>query len=58
MESMSKRKGRNNGEVKPLHLAENSWRYDFRRNWQLYVLFIPVLAYFIIFHYAPMVGLL
>ncbi|MBR3178703.1 MAG: sugar ABC transporter permease [Clostridia bacterium] len=58
MESMSKRKGRNNGEVKPLHLPENSWRYDFRRNWQLYVLFIPVLAYFIIFHYAPMVGLL
>jgi putative aldouronate transport system permease protein len=26
-------------------------------NWQLYVLIAPVLAYFIIFHYAPMYGL-
>ncbi|TDG00927.1 ABC transporter permease [Paenibacillus piri] len=26
-------------------------------NWQLYVLIVPVLAYFIIFHYAPMYGL-
>jgi ABC-type polysaccharide transport system permease subunit len=55
MESMAKRKGK---EAKPLHLNENSWKYDFKHNWQVYVLFIPVLVFFIIFHYAPMVGLL
>lgn len=26
------------------------------RNWNLYLLLVPVLAYFIIFHYAPMYG--
>ena len=26
------------------------------RNWDLYLLLVPVLAYFIIFHYAPMYG--
>lgn len=34
------------------------WKYDFWRNWKLYVIFIPVLVYFAIFHYAPMFGLL
>lgn len=29
---------------------------DLRRNWVLYVMLIPVLAYFIIFHYWPMYG--
>ena len=43
---------------KPLSGKEGSWKYDFSRNKTLYFLFIPVLAYFIIFHYAPMVGLL
>ncbi len=28
-----------------------------RRNWQLYLLLIPVVAYFVVFHYAPMYGL-
>ena len=45
-------------QPKPLRLRENTWKYDFTKNWQLYLLFVPVLAYFIIFHYAPMVGLL
>jgi len=27
-----------------------------RKNWQLYVLFAPVLIYFIVFHYVPMYG--
>lgn len=26
------------------------------RNWELYLLFLPVLAYFIVFHYIPMYG--
>ena len=30
---------------------------DFQMNWRLYLLFLPVLAYFIIFKYAPMAGL-
>ena len=30
---------------------------DFKENWILYVLFLPVLAYFIIFHYIPMSGI-
>ncbi len=27
-----------------------------RKNWQLYLLFLPVLLYFIVFHYVPMYG--
>jgi putative aldouronate transport system permease protein len=30
---------------------------DFRRNYAIYLLFVPVLAYYIIFHYAPIYGL-
>ena len=34
-----------------------SWKRDFRENWILYAMFIPVLTYFVIFHYIPMSGL-
>ena len=54
MESLSKRAP---GKHKALKKPEGTWRYDFRRNWQLYLLFIPVAIYFITFHYAPMFGL-
>ncbi len=37
---------------------EGSWKYDLMQNWQLYLLFIPVLVFFLVFHYAPMFGLL
>ncbi len=30
---------------------------DFQKNWKLYLLFLPVLVYFIVFKYAPMAGL-
>lgn len=30
---------------------------DFRKNWPLYLIFLPVAAYFIIFCYVPMVGI-
>lgn len=40
----------------------NSFGYrakkDFQRNWELYVLIIPVLIYFFLFHYKPMYGAL
>lgn len=42
----------------PRHLKEGSWKFDFKHNGKLYLLFIPVAAYFLIFHYAPMFGLL
>ena len=29
-------------------------KLDMRRNWELYLIFLPVLAYYIMFHYAPM----
>lgn len=34
-----------------------TWRNDLRRNWQLYLLAIPLVVYFLIFNYAPMFGL-
>jgi putative aldouronate transport system permease protein len=32
-------------------------RNDFRRNYAVYLLFVPVFAYYTIFHYAPIYGL-
>ena len=32
-------------------------RRDFRKNWILYLMILPVVAYFIIFHYWPMYGI-
>lgn len=34
------------------------WKRDFRRNWTLYLLVIPVIAFYILFHYKPMYGAL
>lgn len=34
-----------------------TWRNDLHRNWQLYLLAIPLIVYFLIFNYAPMFGL-
>lgn len=33
-----------------------AWKRSFRKYWQLYLLLIPVIAYFLIFKYTPMVG--
>ena len=30
---------------------------DFQKHWRLYLLFLPVLIYFIVFKYTPMAGL-
>lgn len=34
-----------------------TWKRDFFLNWRLYLLAIPLILYFVIFHYAPMAGL-
>lgn len=33
-----------------------SWKRSFKKYWQLYILLIPVVLNFIIFHYVPMTG--
>ena len=43
--------------VNPI-LTNNTWKKDIRQNGILYLIFIPVAAYFIIFNYIPMVGIL
>jgi putative aldouronate transport system permease protein len=42
---------------KPSKIQAISWKSDFRMNWSVYLLFTPILAYFIIFHYLPMFGI-
>ena len=33
-----------------------AWKRSLRKYWQLYLLLIPVIAYYVIFKYVPMVG--
>jgi putative aldouronate transport system permease protein len=33
-----------------------SWKRDFRMHWSVYLLFMPILVYFVLFHYLPMFG--
>lgn len=35
-----------------------TWRYDFRKNWVLYLMFVPILVHLAIFNFAPMPGIL
>jgi len=35
-----------------------TWAHDLRKNWVLYLLFTPILVWMILFHYAPMPGIL
>ena len=37
---------------------KQSWKHDFKVNGVLYLIFLPVAAYFIIFSYVPMVGII
>jgi len=36
---------------------KTSWKNDFGMNWTLYLLFLPVVVYFLIFSYLPMFGI-
>ncbi len=56
MSSLSK-KGKGQVINRPRLSLITRIRRDIHMNWQLYLLFLPVLAYFIIFKYAPMAGL-
>lgn len=42
--------------LKPLN--KKSWAFDFKKNWAVYLLFVPILLYEIIFHYIPMFGII
>ncbi|MBP5727212.1 MAG: sugar ABC transporter permease, partial [Clostridia bacterium] len=35
-----------------------SWKKDFKKNGLVYLLFLPILVYYIIFNYIPMAGVL
>ena len=43
---------------KPLKPGKISWKKDFKRNWVVYVIFIPVFLYMIFVHYLPMFGII
>lgn len=34
-----------------------SWKRDFKRNWPVYVLFLPIFIYQLVLHYFPMFGI-
>lgn len=38
-------------------VAKITWRRDFKMNWKVYLLVLPIIIYFIIFNYLPMGGL-
>lgn len=40
-----------------LALEKRLWKISLKRNWQLYLLLIPVVVNFIVFHYIPMTGI-
>lgn len=43
-------------KVAPL-VPKTSWKYDFKMNWGVYLLFVPIIIYFIVFNYLPMFGI-
>ena len=46
-----------NSKVSQLSFKE-SWKRDFRKNWVLYLMILPIIAFYLIFHYKPMYGAL
>lgn len=45
------------GKVSQLSFKE-SWKRDLKKNWVLYLMIIPVIAFYLVFHYRPMYGAL
>ena len=48
---------RERGQKPARTIRSGTWRHDLLMNKSLYLLAIPVIAYFIIFYYVPMGGL-
>lgn len=44
-------------EDKSYHATRTMWRRDLSMNWQIYLLVLPIVIYFLIFNYLPMFGL-
>lgn len=44
------------GKKKEIQAGRTTWKKDARRNWPVYVMFIPVILYEIVLHYIPMFG--
>lgn len=44
--------------VSRVAVSKSSWKRDILINWKVYMLVLPVIAYFLIFNYIPMGGLL
>ncbi len=44
------------GEMKKVKIKKGKTWKSVAKNWQLYILLLPALLYFIIFHYVPMYG--
>jgi len=40
-----------------MDVAKTGWSRDFKMNWSIYLLFIPVFLFFFIFNYLPMFGI-
>ncbi len=51
MATMTKEKTRD-----PYAPPKVTWKQDFKKNWVVYCLFIPVLIYLLVMHYLPMFG--
>ena len=43
-------------EKTPCLPNKESWKRDFKKNWVMYLIFIPCAIYLIVFHYVPMIG--
>ncbi len=59
MWQISKNKPMNKRSAKPKNdlSTAQTIRKDLRRNWVIYLMALPVIAYYVIFHYGPMYGL-
>lgn len=44
------------GGAKALRPKKHGWRYDLRKNKVIYLMFLPLMIYYVIFHYLPMFG--
>lgn len=47
-----------NNEIQQMMITKTSWKRDFKMNWKVYLLVLPVILYFFIFNYLPMGGLI